>query len=107
LFDLYISLHIEQFDVVHDGSNNIYGDPNCEVILFGSNIFYDIISKYGVNEACTNFVNEPCFNYVNKPCANSKSYVVVGKLDCESPCRNHVQNLNFFDLDERNMDNVK
>ncbi len=55
----------------------------------------------------TKQLNEPCFNYVNKPCANSKSYVVARKLDCESPCKNHVQNLNFFDLDEKNMDNLK
>jgi hypothetical protein len=25
----------------------------------------------------------------------------------QSPCRNHDQNPNFFDLDEKNIDNVK
>ncbi len=33
LFDFYISLHLEQFDV-HGSSNNVSRDLNCEVSIF-------------------------------------------------------------------------
>jgi hypothetical protein len=37
LFDFYISLHLEQFDV-HDSFGNVSRDLNCEVSIFLFNI---------------------------------------------------------------------
>jgi len=65
LFDFYISLHLEQFDV-HDSSSNVSRDLNCEVSIFSFNIVEDIFYEYGVHELCVNSIFEPCYNFVDE-----------------------------------------
>ncbi len=95
LFDFYISLHLEQFDV-HDSFGNVYRDLNCEVSIFWFNIVEDIFYEYGVHELCANSTFEPCSNYANESCINPKVMSLKGSLIVDLQVKNHVQNLNFL-----------
>lgn len=97
MFDPYIPLHFEQFDVVHDGSNNASNDSNYEASLYTCHIVKSIVSKSNVDEPCANFVSEPCFNFVDEPCATFLEVVLLkGNFIMNLLVENHVQNPSFL-----------
>jgi hypothetical protein len=67
LFDHYIPLYFEQFDVVHDGSSNASSNSNYEASLHTCPIVKNIVFKSDVDDPCANFVSEPCFDFVDEP----------------------------------------
>lgn len=94
LFNFYISLHLEEFDV-HDSFGNVYKDLNCEVSIFWFNIVEDYFYEY-VRELCANSTFEPCSNFASESCINSKVMSLKGSLIVDLQVKNHVQNLNFL-----------
>jgi len=84
LFDPYIPLHFEQFDVIHDDSSNA-SIPTMR--LYTCHVVKSIVFKSNVDEPCVNSVSERCFNFVDEPCATFESGVLEGKFDYEFASR--------------------
>ncbi len=68
LFNLHITLHLEQFGVIYVGYDNYY--PNYDAFLFRREIVESIVFKCSVGEPFATSIEGPCFNFVDEVCTN-------------------------------------
>jgi hypothetical protein len=107
LFDLHISLHLEQFDVIFYvgyGYYSIY--PNYKVLLFRREIVESIVFKCSVDEPFVTSIEEPCFNFVDQVCTNSRSDGVEGNHECAFRSKVPCSKSWFFYINDEEMDNL-
>ncbi len=106
MFDLHISLHLKQFDVIYVGYGNYSIYPNYEVFLFRHEIAESIVFKCSVDEPFATSIEEPCFNFVHEVCTNFRSDGVQGNRDCAFPNKIPCSKSWFFYINNKEMDNV-